>query len=179
MAIQGSAKSFGRRLDNCEGFDEVFGLVKESVLLVMGKRRGGLILGLSYLPNHIGAFHQLSSNFIVMNKGLLEMVVATKDRSLVNAYVFHILLHEYIHSLGFMDETQTQAVTFKVSESVLGKDHISTRMAMYGLHSFLSDIEGAATRGFGEDMRSFRDGQGTMGPMELYDIDKDNLDYIG
>src|SRR3989440_10421684 len=90
-------------LDRSFNFSEVFQLVKKSVKSSLGKRRTGLMLGLADLPEYIGAFHQMGSNFIVMNRSLLDQVThIAKDRQTLNAYVFYTLLHEYLHTLDML-----------------------------------------------------------------------------
>lgn len=133
--------NFTNELDGCSEFSCIFRLVKIAVESLMGKRRAGLLLGLTKLPNYIGAFHQLGSNFIIMNKTLLEKVIETEDKELINAYIFHVLLHEYIHSLGYINEQETQILTHKISERVLGLNHPATLIARYGLGSVLSGLK--------------------------------------
>src|SRR5438309_10260742 len=87
-------------LDRSFNFSEVFQLVKKSVKSSLGKRRTGLMLGLADLPEYIGAFHQMGSNFIVMNRSLLDQVMhVVKVRQTVSAYVLYTLLHEFLHTL--------------------------------------------------------------------------------
>src|SRR5438105_13114364 len=92
-------------LDRSFNFSEVFQLVKKSVKSSLGKRRTGLMLGLADLPEYISAFHKMGSNFIVMNRSLLDQVThITTDRHTINAYVFYTLLHESLHTQGTIDE---------------------------------------------------------------------------
>jgi hypothetical protein len=136
--------------------------------MTLGRSRVGLILGLSNLPLHIGAFHQLGSNFIVMNKRLLGEVVKTGNKRLTNAYIFHILLHEYLHSLGYVNEQETQILTHIITEKAFGPDHTATRIARYGIGQLFHSIgvDGSEEHG--------------MGGIEIVeDIDRDNLNYFG
>ncbi len=86
---------------------DIFEVVKTVVLLSIGKSRGGLMLGMANLGNHpqgfFGGFFTIGSNVIVMNKIPLQRLKDTKP-DLFKPYAFYILLHEYIHSLGYMDE---------------------------------------------------------------------------
>lgn len=131
---------FIHRLDECSDFACIFELVKEAVEKAIGRRRVGLSLGLLNLPNHIGAFHQLGSNFIVMNKKLLNQVIRTQNKKLLNAYIFHVLLHEYIHCLGSVNEQETQIVSYKISEKMLGENHLATLIAKHGIGSIFERI---------------------------------------
>lgn len=131
---------FVRILDECADFACIFDLVKTTVELTIGRRRVGLILGLSNLPNHVGALHQLGSNFIIMNKSLLRRVILSGNKKLANAYVFHILLHEYIHSLGYVNEQETQIITHTISEQTLGAEHPATKIARYGIGAVFANI---------------------------------------
>jgi len=160
---------FVDRLNECSEFSRIFELVKEAVEVTTGRRRVGFILGLSDLPNYIGAFHQLGSNFIVMNKRLLKEIIGSGNRKLINSYIFHILLHEYIHSLGCIDEQKTQMLTHAISEKILGSDHPATLIAKYGIGSVFSNI----SRLEHNEPRRIRD-------IEIVeDFETDNLNYFG
>lgn len=130
-----SVSNYVEKLGNCRDYSCIFNLVKEVVEKSLGRRRAGLMLGLLDLPPDVGAFFQVGSNFIMMNRGLLNMVKVSKDKALINAYIFHILLHEYIHSLGFLDEGRTQSLTYKISKDFLGEEHLATIMAEKGISS--------------------------------------------
>ena len=43
--------------------------------------------------------------------------------------MIHVLLHEYIHSLGFLDERLTEQKTYDISKKQFGKNHVITRLA--------------------------------------------------
>ena len=137
---KGDSMNLIDRLNKCSDFSCIFDLVKLAVETTIGRRRVGLILGLTDLPNYVGAFHQMGSNFIVMNKRLLKEVIRSGNRELINAYIFHILLHEYIHSLGYMNEQKVQLLTHAISEEVFGSDHPTTLIAKYGIGSVFSKI---------------------------------------
>src|SRR6266568_4734448 len=115
-------------LDRSFNFSEVFQLVKRSVRTSIGRRRTGLMLGLADLPDYIGAFHQMGSNFIVMNRSLLDQIThLAKDRRYINAYVFYTLLHEYLHTLGYADEGDVRRLTRQICARILGPDHPASR----------------------------------------------------
>jgi hypothetical protein len=128
---------FAKRLEESESFAEIFDLVKKSVQETMDKRRDGLMLALQDLPEDLGAYYGLGSNFIVMNKALLEKFNAAYNEKDTKAYVFSILMHEYLHSLGYVDEEFARALTYQISKSVLGEDHMSTRIAKHGIAAFI------------------------------------------
>src|SRR6266849_1264180 len=120
-------------LDRSFNFSEVFQLVKKSVKTSLGRRRAGLLLGLADLPEYIGAFHQMGSNFIVMNRVLLEQIThLAKERRQLNAYVYYTLLHEYLHTLGYADEGEVRRLTRQICARILGPDHPATRLAVDG-----------------------------------------------
>lgn len=86
-------------------------------------------LVLTYLPEEVEAIHQIGSNAVVMNKRFLEALLArSKNRSEINAYIFLILLREYLRSLGVLDEVDMRKLVVKVVEEALGEDHIAYRM---------------------------------------------------
>ena len=111
---------------------ETFEDVKEVVRKSEGRSRAGLMLGLqelgSSLNGFIGAYYPVSSNVIVMNKTPLRRIIDTNPK-LFDPYVFHVLLHEYIHSLGFLDERTTELKTYEISKEHFGEDHIITQLS--------------------------------------------------
>jgi len=120
-------------LDRCENFGDIFELVKRAVKQTLGQERIGLMLYLGNLPLSVGAFHQIGSNGIVMNRKLLNLVMAsTRSVRELNAYVFSILLHEYLHSLGYLNEREVRKLVYEISEGSLGAEHPATDMALHG-----------------------------------------------
>ncbi len=120
------------RLKRAESFGEIFTLVKRCVYENIGRRRAGLMLGLyplGFSPRgFIGAYHQLDSNLIVINESLINKI--SKERpKMLNYYVFHLLMHEYLHSLGIVDEEVTRLLTEKIAEQTFGPSHILTKIA--------------------------------------------------
>jgi hypothetical protein len=111
---------------------DVFEDVKEAVRKTGGGSRAGLMLGLQEMGSSpdgfVGGYFTLYSNLIVLNKTLLGRIAQT-DPAILRPYAFHVLLHEYIHSLGYFDEETTRRKTYEVSSSVCGKSHIATEMA--------------------------------------------------
>lgn len=129
------------RLDSCEDFGDVFELVKKSAERSLGHRRAGLMLYLARLPKHIGAFHTVGTNGIVMNRNTLD-VITHGARSLreINSYVYSILLHEYLHSLGYVEERDVRKLVYDVSLDTFGPDHPATQIASKGPSAIFPDI---------------------------------------
>jgi hypothetical protein len=51
------------------------------------------------------------------------------------AYLFHLLLHEYIHSIGVTDERKTRELTRSISVGIFGKTHPVSKIAIFGLNA--------------------------------------------
>ncbi|MCX6674437.1 MAG: hypothetical protein NTY37_11745 [Methanothrix sp.] len=123
---------FRTRLDEAKSMPDIFELVKSLVLKSMGKSRGGLMLGMANLGNHpqafFGGFFTTGSNVIVLNKIPLQRIKETRPE-LYKPYVFHVLLHEYIHSLGYLDETNVKSRVFAITREALGEEHLATQIA--------------------------------------------------
>jgi len=118
------------RIEEAEGFSEVWDIVKETVKFSLGKHRYGMLLFLDDLPLHIGAYHSLGTNNIVLNRSLLNIVeTVTKSKKLVNAFVYSILTHEYLHALGHISETEVRSLVYDVSKQCFGQNHIVTELA--------------------------------------------------
>ncbi len=130
-----------KRLERSHGLPEIFEVVKEAVRSSLGMSRAGLMLGLADMgggPTHmVGGLYPSATNIIVMNKA--PMAFLAKDQERYRAYCFHILLHEYLHSLGFMDEAEVRRRTYQISKTTLGEGHMATMMAM-DLSRFLPNV---------------------------------------
>ena len=111
---------------------ETFEEVKKAVQKNERRSRAGLMLGLqeigASLDGFIGAYYPVASNIIIINKTPLRRILET-DKSLLKPYVFHILLHEYIHSLGYLDEETTGKKTYEISKKQFGEHHIVTELS--------------------------------------------------
>jgi len=124
--------SYGPGLDTARDLPDIFELVKRVVRRTIGRERSGLMLGLADLGGgpggFVGAFYPLTTNIIVMNSLPLRRI-RESDPALYKPYVFHILLHEYMHTLGVIDEEATRAKVYEISAAAFGKDHPVTQFA--------------------------------------------------
>jgi len=125
-------QKFVRQLEASKNLPDIFELVKSAVDETIHLSRGGLMLGLADLGNHprgfLGAFHPIGTNIIVMNKTPLQRIKETRP-DLWKPYAFHVLLHEYLHTLGYLDESAVERKTYEISVLVFGKDHYASRIA--------------------------------------------------
>lgn len=123
---------FAARLERAKDLAEIFEIVKEAVRSQLGLSRAGLMLGLAELGGRpegwIGGFYPVATNIIVMNKGPMNRILADHPH-LYKPYCFHILLHEYVHAVGYMDEELTRRRTLEISAALFGQDHAVTMMA--------------------------------------------------
>ncbi len=93
------------------------------------------------IPNSVGAYHEMGSNAIVMNRNLLRIVEKlAKTSARKNSYVFMILLHEYLHSLGYTDDRQVRLLSRRITNEFLGGKHMAAEMAVRPLDQFFPDL---------------------------------------
>jgi hypothetical protein len=119
-----------QRLTTSNTFDEVFPVVRLAVRQVLGRERPGLGLALSDLPPGVGAYWPVTGNLIVLNEGLLKVMRRMARSQLeFNAFVYVLLAHEYLHALGYLDETAVREVTARVTREAFGRDHLATALA--------------------------------------------------
>jgi len=167
-------ESLRTKLDTCNSLAEIFELVKQSVKSVLNKHRAGLMLGLANLGmrrgSFVGAFHPLGSNIIVMNRAPFDVALRTTDKSVFNAYCFHLLLHEYLHALGYVDEEQVRDLVHEVCNLTLGKDNPATVMAERGIAFYFPKVTY-----FSQKIPIPRDLQIEL----IKDFDKSSTGYIG
>jgi hypothetical protein len=145
-------------LDQCKDFRDIFTVVKKSVKVVLDMRRVGLILYLADLPVRVGAYHGVGTNAIVMNRTLLELIEnAANSKKEVNAFVYSILLHEYLHSLGFFDEREVRELTYRVTREIFGEDHIATGMASLGPWAYFGRLPYQRRRSYNRGTEVIKD----------------------
>lgn len=120
------------RLGDADGLAELFDLAKQLVDEYLDRSRPGIMVGLQGLglsPNgFLGGYYVPGSNAIVLNRDVLAHVEANHP-GYADAYAFHVLLHEYLHSLGFLDERMVRETALDISRATLGLDHPATRIA--------------------------------------------------
>jgi hypothetical protein len=111
-------------------YDSIFMIVKKAVKAVTGKERSGLGLALSNLPAGLGAFWQVGGNYIVMNEILINaMEKIAKNDFEFNSFIFTILIHEYLHSIGYYDESDARKMSHYVTITYFGKQHPAAVMS--------------------------------------------------
>ncbi len=131
MQREMSRDYFQESLEQSKSYGDLFNLVKTATKKALGLNRSGLMLYLGDLPLRIGAFHQIGSNGIVLNRRVLDIVSrSTSSVAELNSFVFALLLHEYLHSLGYLDESDVKKLVYRISLDVFGSDHPTVHMAL-------------------------------------------------
>jgi hypothetical protein len=133
---------FNTLLENAESLPDIFEVVKAAVWRSIGRSRAGLMLGMADLGNQpqgfFGAFFTVGSNVIVMNKIPINRIKETRPE-LYKPYAFHVLLHEYLHSLGYLDENVVRQDVYEISLELFGKNHLTTKIAE-NTHRFFPNL---------------------------------------
>ena len=124
--------NYEKELKKAKTFADIFEIVKEVVREFLGTEQAGLLVGVTDLGAHcqgfIGAFYSLNANMIIINKKPLARILQTNP-SIYNYYLFHVMLHEYIHSIGSYDEAQTRQIVHEINEHYFGSAHVVTQLA--------------------------------------------------
>ncbi|MFX0016057.1 MAG: hypothetical protein ACFFB2_13415 [Promethearchaeota archaeon] len=122
-----------------EDYSGLFKLIIRIVRRFLDTSRPGIMLALVELGynrgNFVGGFHRLGTNEVYLNKSALRIMREESSEDLYKAYLFHLLLHEYIHSNNFVDEKETRELTRNISLAIFGKRHPVGRIAVFGLGS--------------------------------------------
>lgn len=165
--LTGRQLQFREKIASLKDFNDSFELVKSVVLQKFGMHRAGLSLILQMMPSNLGAYHMLGSNVIVMNSYLLATVrkVAGSAEE-YNSYLFMVLTHEYLHSLGIVDENMVRQMTFELCKWMLGDDSAATRMAKEDPSTVYPELRSTMQSQFSRDFQVVRN------------FDKTNQTYI-
>jgi hypothetical protein len=132
---------FISRLDGAKDYAEVWKIVKETAEYALNKRRDSMMLFLDDLPLQLGAYYPVGTNNIVLNRALVEIVEASmSNKSTVNALIYNLLLHEYLHALGELSEVGVRREVVEVAKKSFGESHIATIVACKSPWVLLKDI---------------------------------------
>jgi hypothetical protein len=158
---------FRKKVADLKDFNEAFELVKSVISQKFRMHRAGLSLILQMMPSNLGAYHMLGSNAIVVNSYLLAAVrkIAGSTEE-YNSYMFMVLAHEYLHSLGIVDENTVRQMTFDLCKWMLGEDHSATRMAKEDPSTLYPELKSLMQTQFSRDFHV------------VQNFDKSNQTYI-
>jgi len=99
------------------------------------------MLFLDDLPIQLGAYHPIGTNNIILNRALVQIIEAsTKSKRVINALIYNLLLHEYLHALGQISELKVRQLVYHVAKECLGEDHIATAIAKNSPWALLKGI---------------------------------------
>jgi hypothetical protein len=147
-------------------YNSIFSLVRKAVKSITNKERVGLGLALADLPSQLGAFWEVGGNYIVMNKNLLDALkYVHRPTAEINSFVFVILMHEYLHSLGVLDEYKARAMTARICATIFDEGHPAFEMGTkdpWQVYPFLAQVP----NGNGENLRI------------INNFDSDSVSYI-
>jgi len=124
----------------------IFEEVRRDVKKIYKRRRAGLSLGLVDLGmsqgGFVGGLHFHPGTDIIMNISPLKLIIETQPYEVIWAYTYHILLHEYLHSLGIIDEQRCRILTLKLTEEIFeASDHPAVILAKNGISSYIPRME--------------------------------------
>jgi len=157
-----------RKVERAQDFDQLFELVKRIVEQEIGEHRAGLTLMLSDMPNSVGAYHPVGSNSLVVNRSLVNsMRRVVKDPREINSFVFMILMHEYLHSLGHLDEVEVRKLSQRIAADALGSDHITVKLAMANWLEMYPELAALSQTSFSKSFEVVRK------------FDSSSLSYLG
>lgn len=133
--------NYNSRLENAKDYGEIWEVVKETAKHSLGQYRVGMMLFLDDLPLSIGAYHPLGTNNIVLNRALVQIAeAATNSRKLVNSFIYILLLHEYLHALGYVAEEDVRPLVYEVSKKSFGEDSLVSKLAEKGPWELLKEV---------------------------------------
>ncbi|MBI1935579.1 hypothetical protein HYS31_04000 [Candidatus Woesearchaeota archaeon] len=162
---------FDKELGKAKTFSDIFEIVKEIVREYIGTDQAGLMVGVTdlgaYSNGFVGAFYSPDANMIIINKRPLARILQTNP-SIYNYYLFHVMLHEYVHSVGAFDEAQARQLVHEISERYFGQNHPVTQLSS-NIEKFMPNLAYPI--------------QGYQPPQDINiefvkGIDKKNINYI-
>ena len=123
---------FISKLEAAKDIPSIFDVVMAAVQETMGFVRSGLELGLVEIDGsqgrYIGCLHPFGTNLIVVNKLPLERIKESSPQ-ICKSYLFHVLLHEYLHTVGIWDEKTIHEGIVATTRQLFGEENPATKLA--------------------------------------------------
>ncbi len=139
--VNSQTEQFRKSLDCAKSYAQVWQIVKDTVEFSSGRKGGNIMLFLDDLPLQLGAYYPVGTNNIVLNRALVDLVEASiKSKSTVNALVYNLLIHEYLHALGQLSETEVRRMVIEIAKKCFGEEHEVTELARKSPWVLLKDI---------------------------------------
>ena len=88
------------------------------------------MLGLADLPSRLVGFHVVGSNMIVLNENIYNTIIE-ESPDLLNIWSFRFLLHEYLHTLGYLRESEVRSLVKEICQSLIDDWDIRIGLSMY------------------------------------------------
>ena len=89
----------------------------------------------------IGGLFFYPGTEIIMNVDPILILMSSQPKYIVKAYVYHVLLHEYLHSLGLLDEYQCRKLVLEISKRIFKDDHHPIiKIALEGIGIYLPNL---------------------------------------
>ena len=123
---------FADEFEKCKDYGDIFALVKKAVEKSLGEHRVGLMLYLGNLPMRVGAYTVLETNGIVLNRRLLDRTSRDQTSLERKALTFFLLLHEYLHTLRYVDEREVRGLVYQICAENFGENHPVTMASIEG-----------------------------------------------
>ncbi|MFX0087244.1 MAG: hypothetical protein ACFFAU_16460 [Candidatus Hodarchaeota archaeon] len=142
MISESQIQSFRNEYDRlqAEDYSGIFQFVTKVVREVLDRSRPGILLGLVELGysrgNFVGGFHRVGTNEIYLNRSALRIMREDSSDKDCKAYLFHLLLHEYLHSCSYLIEEEVRNLTQRISLAIFGNHHPVGKIAIFGLGAF-------------------------------------------
>ncbi|MFH0978668.1 MAG: hypothetical protein V1837_05180 [Candidatus Woesearchaeota archaeon] len=133
--------NFRKELENSNSIAEVCYLAEQAVLETVGLLNKEVVVQFEELKGmpSVGGFYSPYLNIIVVNKHPIKKLLEA-NIEVLKEYLFYVLLHECIHSIGIVDEKKTRKLTTLISCRLFGKEHAVTRLCTEELMPFNKPI---------------------------------------
>jgi hypothetical protein len=118
--------------DTAVTLPDMFEVVKDLVECELGRHRAGLMLGFVDLGishgGFVGAYFVVGGNAIVVNRTALA-AIRSRQPELEKPYQFYLLLHEFLHAVGILDEAECRGTAAALAARAFGEAHDVTRIS--------------------------------------------------
>lgn len=107
----------------------VLGDVRKAIASHLGRDPGDAEVVFVKAREDLLGYVELGSRKIRINVGPLAKYVRSEGAEASREYLFVVILHEYLHLMGIVDEREVRRITMEIADRAYGRESRASRIA--------------------------------------------------
>lgn len=107
----------------------ILGDVRKAIASYMGRDPGDAEVVFVRTRGNVLGYVELGSRRIRINVGPLTRYIRSEGEEASREYLFVVILHEYLHIMGMVDEREVRRITMEIVDRTFGRRSRASRIA--------------------------------------------------